>query len=180
MPRKAYHHGDLPEQALYVARALIEEFGVDHTSLRAVAGKIGTTHRALYNHFADRNALLSAVAASGYRDLAAALTEANNAAQHMKIYACFALKHPRLYGLMMQQNYKAFKTVPALRQAADALIQVSLDTLAASPGSDDQRRRTVMRHWMLVHGGLSLHLSGVLRTRSDEAFITEMLAIAGL
>ncbi len=180
MVRKPYHHGDLYETATMAARTLIEANGAEATSLRAVANQIGTTHRALYNHFADREALLAAVAASGYRDLTTALRPAIKARQHMQTYARFALDHPHLYRLMMQQSYEAFETVSNLRQAADALIDVSLNALATLPGSDDQRRRAVMRHWMLVHGGLDLHLSGVLRARSDAAFITEILAIAGL
>lgn len=180
MARKPYHHGDLHQNAILAARTLIEEAGEASSSLRAVAGKIGVTHHALYNHFSDRNELLAHVAASGYRDLTAALRPAQTARQHMQTYAEFALAHPHLYGLMMQQSYEAFETVPTLRQAADALIQVSLDTLASTPGSDDERRRAVMRHWMLVHGGLNLHLSGILRARSDADFVTEILAVAGL
>lgn len=178
--RETYHHGDLRSAALTEARAMLENIGADGLSIRALAGRLGVAHRALYNHFADKDALFSALAAAGYRELATDLTGAQNPADHMRIYSRYALSNRNLYAVMMDRRYTQFESQPDLRAAVDAVIAVSLDNLAPATGDDDTRRRAVMHYWMLVHGGLDLHLAGALKARSDDAFIDEILAVAGL
>lgn len=178
--RDNYHHGDLRQAVLDLARKRIESDGVDAFSIRSLATEIGVAHRAIYNHFADKDALLSAIAAIGYRDLVNLLSKAENAEQHVRTYATFALEHRHLYAIMMNRSYAQFENVPDLRAGADSVIAVSLALLAPDHGSDVEKRREVMRHWMLVHGGVSLHAAGALRSRADDDFISELLAVAGL
>ncbi len=178
--RANYHHGDLRSAALTEARNMLETVGTDGLSIRALAGRLGVAHRALYNHFADKDALFSALAATGYRELAQELTGANGPADYMRIYSRYALSNPNLYAVMMDRRYTQFETEPELRAAVDKVIAVSLANLAPADGDEDERRRAVMRYWMLVHGGLDLHLAGALKARSDEDFIDEILAVAGL
>lgn len=177
-PRDAYHHGQLKAAALDAAEARIEldpEF-----SLRALAAELGVAHRALYNHFGDRAGLLAALSARGFEQLAANVAASAGARGFVRAYAAFALARPGLYALMMRQTYASFENDPALRAAADRLIAVALKTLAPDAPDAETGRRTVMRLWMLIHGGLSLHAGGALRTRTDDAFVAELLAIAGL
>jgi AcrR family transcriptional regulator len=145
-----------------------------------LANEIGVAHRALYNHFTDKDALLAAVAAMGFGELADSLKQTSSAAEHLRSYATFALGHRHLYATMMNRTYRQFEEEPELRAAADRVIAASISVLAPNHANDDDRRREVMRHWMLVHGGVSLHASGVLKKRSDEDFIEELLAITGL
>lgn len=72
-----YHHGDLRAACLRAARELLEEDGSAGLSLRAVARRAGVSATAPYRHFADRDALVSAVAAQGYRELAEHLAAAH-------------------------------------------------------------------------------------------------------
>ncbi|MBR7837056.1 helix-turn-helix transcriptional regulator, partial [Actinospica durhamensis] len=73
-----YHHGDLRAACLQAARDLLEEEdGSAGLSLRAVARRAGVSATAPYRHFADREALVSAVAAQGYRELAGFLAAAH-------------------------------------------------------------------------------------------------------
>lgn len=178
MPRDAYHHGDLKAAAVAEAERLIE-LDPDF-SVRQLAGQLGVAHRALYNHFGDRAGLLAQLAAGGFRQLTAATAESDSPAGFITAYARFALARPRLYQLMMAQPYPAFEQEPDLRAAADRLIAVALAVLAPAASDAETGRRQVMRHWMLVHGGLALHGGGVLRGRDDAGFIAELLAIAGL
>jgi AcrR family transcriptional regulator len=176
--RDSYHHGGLKAAALAKAEELIE--GQPAFSLRALAEQLGVAHRALYNQFGDRAGLLAELSALGFDRLARAVLQTHSAADFVRAYACFALAQPQLYALMMRQTYAGFETVPALRAAADRMIAASLAVLAPEAPDADSGRRVVMRLWMLVHGGLSLHASGALRIRTDDSFITELLAIAGL
>ncbi len=178
--RENYHHGDLRQTVLDLARERIEEEGADKISMRSLAKEIGVAHRAIYNHFADKETLLAAVAAVGYHELAALLGKSKDEAEFVRTYATFALDHRNLYTIMMNRNYAQFENIPTLRAGADAMITTSIAALAPEQGSDDDKRRAVMRYWMLVHGGIGLHSASVLKTRPDEDFINELLAVAGL
>lgn len=178
--RATYHHGDLAEAALDEALRLIEADPPAQFSVRALAERLGVAHRALYNHFEAREDLLAATAARGFDHLAEALTACSDPQSFVTTYAGFALAQPGLYAVMMRRTYEQFENHPALRRAADRVIAVSLGVLA-TPGADEEtRRREVMRLWMLVHGAIGLHRSGVLRLRSDSDFVAEILCIAGL
>ncbi len=178
MARDTYHHGGLKAAALEAADRLVET--QPDFSLRALAERLGVAHRALYNHFGDRAGLMAELSARGFEALAQAVGRTSSPADFVRAYAGFALARPALYALMMRQTYAGFESVPALRAAADRMIAVSLAVLAPDAPDADSGRRAVMRLWMLVHGGLSLHASGALRTRTDDAFVAELLAIAGL
>ncbi len=61
MPRTGLDSRALQNKALDTAERLICQQGSDRLRLSDVARKLGITHAALYNHFADREALLDAV-----------------------------------------------------------------------------------------------------------------------
>ena len=64
-----YHHPNLRQALLDQALLMIAESGGPHFSLRELAKEVGTTHAAVYRHFADRSALLDALTASGFARL---------------------------------------------------------------------------------------------------------------
>src|SRR2546429_977719 len=69
--KRPYHHGNLRQALIDAALELIEERGVPALTLREVARQVGVTHAAPQRHFADRAALVAAVAEQGFRGLAA-------------------------------------------------------------------------------------------------------------
>ncbi|MCX9148767.1 TetR-like C-terminal domain-containing protein [Erythrobacter sp. WG] len=178
--RSAYHHGDLAAAALDAALEMLAEDPSAGPSLRALAERVGVAHRALYNHFADRDALLAALAARGFDRLADALAEAAQPAAFLTAYVRFALAQPGLYAVMTQRRYDEINAHPALRASIDRVIAVALRVLATPGADEDTRRREVMRVWMLAHGGIGLQRSGMLRLRSDAEFVAEILLVAGL
>src|SRR3982074_3658221 len=102
-----YHHGDLRAACLSAALELLEEGGATALSRRAVAGGAGVSPAAPYRHYADREALVSAVAAVGYRELAERLTAAHPSpstpeelARVAIAYVQFALDRPALFRTM--------------------------------------------------------------------------------
>jgi AcrR family transcriptional regulator len=64
---------DLRAACLRAAMELLEADGATALSLRAVARRAGVSPGAPYRHYPDRDALMSAVATLGYRELAAHL-----------------------------------------------------------------------------------------------------------
>lgn len=106
---KSYHHGDLSRALVQAGLELLREDGLDGLSLRTVAQRVGVSRSAPYAHFADKRALLRAISASGFRDLANAMEALNIGDQRPRdliisygeAYVQFALDNPNLYRLMI-------------------------------------------------------------------------------
>jgi AcrR family transcriptional regulator len=101
------------ERIARAARRLLDKQGVEAVTMRRVAAAVDITAMAVYRHYADRKALLNALADEGFRELAERL-----AAEHrvgsvrastdieqrltrvLDVNLSFALKNPRLFELM--------------------------------------------------------------------------------
>jgi AcrR family transcriptional regulator len=66
---RPFHHGNLKSELLDRAARTLRESGVDALSLRELARQAGVSHGAPRRHFADRQALLDALAEQGFRRL---------------------------------------------------------------------------------------------------------------
>jgi AcrR family transcriptional regulator len=73
---RPYHHGDLRSALLEHAVRILRTDGLEALTLRAVARAAGVSQTAPYRHFADRRALMGAIAADGFRELNRAMGEA--------------------------------------------------------------------------------------------------------
>src|SRR5471032_1050231 len=76
MSERPYHHGRLRTALLAHAEKTVRERGVEAVSLRELAREAGVSHGAPRRHFADRQALLDALAESGFQRLGAELRAA--------------------------------------------------------------------------------------------------------
>jgi len=108
--RRMYHHGDLRNALIREGRLLLEEVGPGTFSLREVARRIGVTIAAPARHFASREALLAAIAASGFDELAEERSRLLDACHQdpleltrrmMRTYIAFAQRHKGLFYLMV-------------------------------------------------------------------------------
>jgi AcrR family transcriptional regulator len=178
MPHDTYHHGDLRAACLRAARELLEEDGSAALSLRAVARRAGVSATAPYRHYADRDALVSAVAAEGYRDLAQHLAEAHPApstpdelAAVAVAYVQFALEHPALFRAMFAEPCDPTSEE---RVAATAAISEYVRSIvrATFPGVDADALSTTV--WALVHGLAFLHLDGKLDSSTPEVVAAQV------
>jgi len=170
---RAYHHGDLPGALVSAALALLEEGGAAELSLRAAARRAGVSTAAPYRHFADRDALLSEVAAVGYRQLAAALTAAHPApktpddlADIAVAYVEFALSRPGLFRAMFAEpcdpnSPGRVAAVRAITEYLNSIVQQAL------PSAEPEAMASAV--WALVHGLAFLHLDGKFDSSSAEA-----------
>ena len=109
--RTTYHHGDLRATLLRVGLELVAERGINGFTLREVARRAGVSHAAPYHHFADRGALVRAIVAESYADLAVALEASatkggDDAVARLEAmgegYVAFALANPDRYRLMFR------------------------------------------------------------------------------
>ena len=126
----SYHHGDLRAALIKAAAAEIERGGYENLSLRELAQSLGVSRAAPYRHFADRRALLAAVAADGFdrltaiyrKVIAAGTTPRTRLAAAGRGYLAFAAERPQLFRLMFVSDLLGRSTVPpdpALIKAAD-------------------------------------------------------------
>jgi len=177
-PRRAtYRHGNLKSAALKAATRLVAAAGHEQLSLREVAEAVGVAHRSLYNHFADREALLDAVAAEAYTRLAAILVKAETAQDYTAKYVRFALAHRALYALMTSRPHATMKHNPPLQAAVHKVITQAMRIFCQHIESPAERRRAVMQVYITLYGGISLYTAGVLDQPSEKALIAELSAM---
>jgi hypothetical protein len=86
----------------------------------------------------------------------------------------FALKQPTLYGLMRSRAHATMKERPALQRAAPIAITQALRIFGRKGASSAENRRAVMKVLIVLHGGILMHLNGMLDVPGDEGLIAEM------
>lgn len=173
--RKGYHHGDLRTSLLDAGAALLEQEGPTGLSLRKLARRLGVTPGAPYRHFEDKDGLLAALAAEGYRKLRAEMlrdTEtAPNAEERLKQagtgYIRFAMGQPELFRLMF--GWMPSRDIPELCEAGDAAF-AAFEGIVQSCEDEGLLRRSVsdagLLAWSAVHGAAFLSIDG--RLKIDE------------
>jgi AcrR family transcriptional regulator len=163
---RRYHHGDLRRVLLEAAVEAIDEAGPAALSLRDLARRAGVSHAAPAHHFGDKAGLLTAVAADGFRRLAATLGDAYRATgSFLEVgvaYARFAVAHRAHFEVMFRPElYRADD--PELVQARDAARSLLYPPAAeAADGSGGDDLRAAVAAWSLVHGLVTLWLNGNL------------------
>ena len=178
--RPTYHHGALRPALIAAARTLLDEGGPEAVGLRESARRVGVTPTATYRHFRDKEALLAAVAAEGFREFAAALAEAARAAAPLPAmgaaYIDFALAKPGMFRLMFSPLLAGRADNPDLRAAAEAAFDALRGGVRARGGAGEGGDAAAIAAWSLVHGLSHLILDGVLPKGDAEAFKRAILA----
>ena len=122
MESRAYHHKDLKNALINAALAVVERDGSEAVSLRELAAQVGVSRAAPYRHFADRDALLAAVAARGFEDLCAiymaALAGSGTGRERLRAalvaYLDFARRRQGLHALMFKSDFLGRTPPPAV------------------------------------------------------------------
>jgi AcrR family transcriptional regulator len=178
--KATYHHGDLRAALVCAAMELLEESGETALSLRAVARRAGVSSAAPYRHYADREALVSAVAAVGYRELADRLAAAHplpstpeQLASVAIAYVQFALERPALFRIMFGEPCDHDNDE---RVAATAAVSAYVRSIAQRtfPQADTEALATAI--WAFVHGLAYLHLDGKLDAPTPSAVADRVTA----
>lgn len=157
-----YHHGALFDSLVEAAGELLEADGLEALSLREVARRAGVSTAAPYHHFADKQALLVALAVDGFDDLAAALTRATAKVKTPRArlqavadgYLRFAKQRPALYQLMFSPLLAGARGKGPLFEASQRALSVLRGAvLGGKRGADAV---DVLLAWALGHGVASL------------------------
>ncbi|RKI67580.1 TetR/AcrR family transcriptional regulator [Corallococcus sp. AB049A] len=163
-----YHHGDLRQALVDAAVALIAEEGFGALSLREVARRAGVTHAAPYRHFADKEALLEAVAHEGFRAMAREMRErmAPHTGPLERLYAAgeayvlFAVRHPPHFRVMFGPHFTRPMSPPPEPEGEQGAFTLLVSTIEAAQAAGllrpGESRPLTLTAWSLVHGLASL------------------------
>ena len=182
-PEDAYQHGNLREALVQAGLKLLTEGGVEKLSLRAAAQLAGVSHAAPYRHFRDKDALVAAIAAEGFRLLTARMAEEKARCQGKGVrerlsaigvgYVAFALENPGYFRVIFGGFACVDPSAPELEAAASPsygmlreLIVEGVTTGVFRAGDPDELS---LAAWALVHGLGMLAIDGALAPRLEGA-----------
>ncbi|MEO5825767.1 MAG: TetR/AcrR family transcriptional regulator [Gemmatimonadales bacterium] len=169
MPENRYHHGNLRAALIDATRRLLLDRDPESLSLRQAAREVGVSANAPYRHFEDKDALLGAVAAEGFRVLMELIRDSANGTETSKrleaigvAYCQFVAREPGLVRVMFGPRLRAAKRHPGLDEAergAFAELAAAVDAVEPSTSPEDGIRNAVGL-WSVMHGYATLRADG--------------------
>ena len=167
------------KKILDAARRLIHENGYENLTIRKIADRIEYSPMSLYNHFADKDDILIALAREGFAKIGKALPKPGSGEpiavlrKAMLQYIDFGLKHPDEYELVFMTR-RSSKTKPnpkiseessipndAGGQAAFRRMLDYVDAALAVKAARGERFEISKVLWAGIHGCVSLQLTQV-------------------
>ena len=181
----SYHHGDLRRSLVAIGLTRVRAGGAEAFGLRDAARSAGVTPGATYKHFADKEALLVAIAEEGFDLLAQRMLRATvgksgkerlSAVGHA--YIDFASAEPRLFRLMFSEIGSARRAREKSTNHADGSPPGAFEQLRQALaeikgiGPAEVADRDLALAWSVAHGAACLISDGVWKRRdslADEA-----------
>lgn len=188
--RPGRDRGALRDTLVDAAVALIARKGPQGFSLREVARRARVSEAAPYWHFADREALLAAVAERGFVEMAKGMMaiwsrEAEPSERFRALgigYVRFALAHPSYLRVMFGSEVPDKAVHPGLKEAGERtfamLVQAIADCQAAGQVRSGAPEELAVAAWAIVHGLAALLVDGKLEDRVGSIEEAERLAHA--
>lgn len=166
------------DRTVEIARESFEATGT--ISMRTVGAKLGVSATALYHHFANRQALLDAVAERAFSTFESRLRQIHSGGPSKVIHATlaeyshFAAEHPYLFGLMFVESRPSARRFPldfaAHRSAVFNSLWKAVEELRtdSSDGTSDDALYLAHDLWAMAHGHILLWRAG--RFENDRAY----------
>lgn len=172
---RPFHHGDLRAELIRVTAEIIGETGVGHFSVAEAARRAGVSSAAPYKHFADRDALLAAVAtraseqlAERYRD---ALGTSDDPAEQLAAVSAAYVRFAAASKAGVDVIYAAGldKRVHAeLRESGRALIDLLIPIGQALTTHPEAAIALLEAQTALAHGFATLLRDGFFAARTED------------
>jgi AcrR family transcriptional regulator len=172
--KTGYHHGDLRTALIDAGLALTRTGGPEALTIREATRQAGVSPNAAYRHFADREALLGAVAGAIQHRMVAQMqgsSRRRGAEDNLRAvgmgYIKFALDEPgwftvAFFGAVNPDETAGAPPYLALVDALDAMV-------AAGALAPERRDGAEWPCWSAVHGFAELVLHGPLRYAGRRA-----------
>lgn len=187
--KDSYHHGNLRAALVRAGVAALDSgTTVETLSLRALARAVGVSATAVYRHFPDKAALLSALAGEALSLLAVEQQRAAMAAGPDAMaafsasgaaYVRFAMTHPALFRLIWATapDRDLFEMPIEQCDGAMAGLRQGIDAIMPVGATPDARRAAALTCWGLVHGLATLALDRQIIL--DDAMIDRVVGGLG-
>jgi AcrR family transcriptional regulator len=193
MARKKYHHGDLKNALIEAGIEILAKDGLGALSLREVARQAGVSHTAPYAHYADKQALIAAIATAGYEKLYARLADVVQQYQDSPVqqlveagwaYLEFAFDEPDHFKITFSGVIEKEKDFPAFVEISQKSFRLVVEIIEAChqtgvlpAGPSDLIAVSV---WSLLHGLASLILEDQISHAILDRFTLRELLITSL
>ena len=177
---------------LEAASRLLEDSGPEAVTLRAVGEAAGVSRSAPYRHYADKAALMRALAERTLRQIAGWIRHGAECHQDAwqrvhagcRAYIDYAVEHPHHYQLVFGDTPIA-EPDPGLEEAADDAMSAVSELVAQAQDADLLRpgptREIATIVWVLLHGLAALQITGHLhepRTIDGGEYLADLLDLA--
>ena len=184
---RPYHHGNLRAALLAQAKRALREQGLDGLSLRELARQVGVSHAAPRRHFADRQALLDALAESGWERLgaevraAAARAGADYEARlcaAARAYVRFATRDAALLEVMFAggQGRQVAPLQEAAARAFSVLVELIKDGQASGVLERGDPERMALLLFATTQGIAALVNAGIVAPKRLDRLVSDASA----
>ena len=160
--------GSSRDHIIDVSRAIIEDEGLEHLTIRRIAETIDRTQPAVYQHFAGKDEILTSVVVEGFIALVERLKRAARGGKPSLTaiagaYVRFGLERPKLYEVMFAGPPVIAFAVADTPMPAQTAFQI-LATAVAESGLQPTQVNTVTEVvWAALHGLVMLSITKRLR-----------------
>jgi AcrR family transcriptional regulator len=173
-------------EVVEAAVAILEEFGPEGFTVRAIAQRAGVAPMAIYNHFGGVNGVLEALWLKGFAAFREALSvHTGDPGSDLFVGACryrdFALAHRGLYTLMFMHRFRGFAPSYEAAQVAAVTFQNLVVMVERCQASGLVHRRAsaadiAQAVWSACHGFVALEIQGMNFAPHPERAFTLLLA----
>lgn len=185
---RAYHHGDLRQALINEGLRLARSGGPDAIVVRDLTRTVGVSPNAAYRHFADRDALVRAIAGEAQQQLAESMRahisriseSLEPGARSIEVlravgfgYIDFARSEPGWFELAFStHDSRATEEIVTIDEQLVEPFQMLIDALdemvACGTLAAERRPHAEWACWSVVHGFSGIAAFGPLRWQPDE------------
>jgi AcrR family transcriptional regulator len=169
--RKIRQKGEVKASILQAAWHLVEKEGWQSLSIRKIADAIEYSAPVIYDHFANKEAILLEFTKRGFQQLNEQLLKARdkfkNPEQQIEAIAYaywkFAFNHNEYYQLMYglgMPGCEAVKQIPELAAFSEIILAPVRDMLKKSKNADADPYLKLHTFWSTLHGLISINMMG--------------------
>lgn len=170
----SYHHGNVKNALVEAAMGLMECEEFESLSLRRLAKEVGVTPSAVYNHFADKNALMVAIKKKAFEEFNDYFDQTCREEGDCEVllmemglaYYRYSRLNPTRFAVLFRANNSrnnyngdflrvSCRTINRLRS-----VMLAIYEKYQIPCSEEQVVNSALIHWSQLHGLLLLKDSG--------------------
>lgn len=182
-----YHHGNVKNELVSAALEIMEHEDLESISLRRLARVIEVCPAAVYNHFANKKALMEEIKTKAFEEYVHFFDvhfktqpePEQNLEEICRIYFDFSRQYPTLFDVMYKQKappgFFNTRRLPAYQNSRGRLSHALAQVYEKYqiPFTEESLSNSVLLMWAQLHGLITLHESGSLALMLGEENIPE-------